>query len=182
MYEQRTKILARSRRRAADRHSIQPAWRIARWLLALVLTLGVAQHVALAADIPHAIDLERSARAAATEGKVLVVLYGTATCPWCAKVRRNYLAPLARTGAAVVIEIDLEHAMPLKDFSGRATDHRTFARSQQVRVMPTVAMYGGSGEALAEPLIGMSSEDFYGAYLEERLAIATSNLKKNPSP
>ncbi len=177
MYEQRAKILARGHRRPADRRSIEPA----RWIavLAAVLMLGAALHSVLAADLPHAIDLERSAREAATEGKVLVVLYGTATCPWCAKVRRNYLAPLAGTGAAVFIEIDLEVAMPLKDFSGRATDHRTFARSQQVRIMPTVAMYGPKGEALAEPLISMSSEDFYGAYLEERLAIATRHLKKN---
>lgn len=39
-------------------------------------------------------------------------------------------------------------------------------------------IYGGKGEQLAEPIVGMSSEDFYGAFLEDRLATATRRIMK----
>jgi thioredoxin-related protein len=148
------------------------------------LALGLLVQPAAANELPPATDLARHAREAADQGKILVVLYGTKTCPWCAKVRQNYLAPLTRnpdaTQRLMIIEIDPELALPLDDFDGRATDHRTFARTQAVRQVPTVQFYGKGGVRLAAPLVGMSSEDFYGAYLEERLAVAAKRIKTIP--
>ncbi|MFM9886661.1 MAG: thioredoxin family protein [Burkholderiales bacterium] len=149
---------------------------------ALVLIAIIAMRAAFAGELRYASDLAQEARNAAAQGKVLVVLYGTASCPWCAKVRRNYLAPLTRNAEAasrmVIIEIDPEVTLPLNDFAGRATNHRSFARAERVRFVPTVVIYGHEGERLAEPLVGMSSEDFYGAYLEERLAAAAKRITK----
>lgn len=187
MDEHRAKILARDQPASPAQSSISAR----RWAMGLTLgsvryllylAAAMAVQTAQAADLPYAVDVERSAREAAAQGKVLVVLYGTATCPWCAKVRRNYLGPLAKNPDAskqmMITEIDMETALPLTDFRGRATDHRSFARAQGVRVFPTVMFYGRNGDPLAEPLIGMSSEDFYGAYLEERIAIATKRLSQ----
>jgi thioredoxin-related protein len=159
-----------------------------RWILHIVavslLSLGFAAQSHAADELPHATDLARHALDAAAEGKVLVVLYGTKTCPWCAKVRQNYLAPLTRNADAAkrlaIVEVDPETTSPLHDFSGRATDHRTFARTQSVRLVPTVQFYGKGGVRLADPLVGMSSEDFYGAYLGERLAVAAERAKTIP--
>ncbi|MFN0299409.1 MAG: hypothetical protein ACKVQU_03540 [Burkholderiales bacterium] len=145
--------------------------------LVAILAMGAAS----AGELRYASDLALEARAAAAQGKVLVVLYGTASCPWCAKVRRNYLAPLSRNPAAAmaIVEIDPEVTLPLIDFAGRATNHRSFARAERVRLVPTLVIYGPAGEQLAEPLVGMSSDDFYGAYLEERLAAAAKRITKD---
>jgi hypothetical protein len=48
-----------------------------------------------------------------------------------------------------------------------------------VRFAPTVAFLGPDGE-LAERLLGYQSADFYGAYLDDRIAEAAAKLKKQP--
>lgn len=101
-----------------------------------------------------------------------MVLFGARDCPWCVKVRRNYLAPLNKPTAELKVvarEVDIESSEALIDFSGKTTSHRAFAQSRGVRFTPVVAFFDASGRDLAEPMLGMSSEDFYGAYLEERL-------------
>lgn len=131
--------------------------------------------MASAGELPLAQDLPAEARQAAMDEKVYVVLFGTRDCPWCAKVRRNYLAPLNRPGAdwqVVVREIDIESNEPLRDFTGNATNHRAFAQTQRIRFVPVVAFFDARGNPIAAPIVGMSSEDFYGAYLQERLDTA----------
>ncbi len=177
MHRLRRKILARDH--SVDSTRILP--RATRIALAAAFVAIIAVRAAFAGELRYAGDLGREARDAAAQGKVLVVLFGTASCPWCAKVRRNYLAPLTRNPAAaiVIVEIDPEVTLPLNDFAGRATDHRSFARSERVRLVPTLVIYGPNGEQLAQPLVGMSSDDFYGAYLEERLAEAAKRITKD---
>ncbi|MSQ18163.1 MAG: thioredoxin [Betaproteobacteria bacterium] len=156
------------------------------WILHLVTRslLGFLMQPAAAAELPYATDLARHAEEAADHGKVLVVLYGTRTCPWCAKVRQNYLAPLTRNPELAkrlaIIEVDPEVTLPLNDFAGQATNHRAFAGAQRVRMVPTVQFYGKGGVRLADPLVGMPSEDFYGTYLDQRLAVAAERIKKMP--
>jgi thioredoxin-related protein len=180
----RQKILARMHCPAVIRATTALLRRVVRAAVLCLLGWGLAAQPSLATELPHATDLARHALEATAGGKVLVVLYGTKTCPWCAKVRQNYLAPLTRnpdeTKRIAMVEIDPETAAPLIDFHGSATDHRTFARIQGVRLVPTVQFYGKGGVRLADPLVGMSSEDFYGAYLNERLATAAERAKRMP--
>lgn len=46
---------------------------------------------------------------------------------------------------------------------------------------PTVLLLGPSGRELAERLVGAGVPDFYGAYLEQRLATARCSLPIVPS-
>ena len=38
----------------------------------------------------------------------------------------------------------------------------------------------GSGNALAEPIVGLPTIDFYGAYLDQRIADSLAKLQSNP--
>lgn len=141
----------------------------------LAALLACVALMARATELPLAADLPAEARQAAVDGKVYVILFGTRECPWCAKVRRNYLAPLNRPTAQMQVvarEIDIEADARLVDFTGAATSHRAFAQARRIRFVPLVAFFDARGNQLAEPILGMASEDFYGAYLEERLTAA----------
>jgi len=132
--------------------------------------------------LPFAVDLRAEIAAAAARGQVYVVLYGTSHCPFCTKVRRNYLIPLTRNPdfmrTTVLREIDPEARDALIDATGERTDHAGFARRQGVKFVPVVAFLGPGGQSLAEPIVGISSEDFYGAYLDARLGEAREKLAK----
>lgn len=155
-------------------------WRYQRpklWLARAALTLQLAclATMASATELPLARDMTAEARQAALDEKVYVVLFGTRDCPWCSKVRRNHLAPLNRPDAdlkVLVREIDIESNERLRDFTGSATTHRGFAQAHRIRFVPVVAFFDERGNPIAEPIVGLSSEDFYGAYLLERIHAA----------
>ncbi len=145
--------------------------------------LGVTARVAGAAELPLARDLSAEARQAAVDGKVYVILFGAPDCSWCVKVRRNYLAPLNKPTAELKIlarEIDIESDERLTDFAGKSISHRAFARARGVRFTPVVVFFDARGDELAESILGMASEDFYGAYLEERLITARDRTIRQP--
>ena len=74
-----------------------------------------------------------------------------------------------------VVEVDGN--APLVGFDGRRTDHAAFARAQQVSLVPHLRFVGPDGKALAPDLIGISSRDFYGGYLEDAIRAASDRLQ-----
>jgi thioredoxin-related protein len=143
-------------------------------LASALLATGLAgATVASAQDaLPMAQDLAADARAAASSNRALVVLYSTPGCPWCARVRREYLGPMSRSAdeakRVIIREVDIESAAALVAPDGTKTTHRDFARASRVLMTPTVAFLGADGKAAAPPIVGFSG-DFFGAYLDERI-------------
>jgi len=111
-------------------------------------------------------------------GWPIVLMFSSVGCAWCEMVRRDHLRYLARDQrklGVIVVELDLLDRKPFEDGETPAG----IAKAMGVRFAPTVAFLGPDGE-LAERLIGYQSADFYGAYLEDRMAEAAAKLNKQP--
>ena len=126
---------------------------------------AAAPHSAM--HLPASRSLPDELSVALRAGGPLVVMVSLEGCAYCRIVRENYLAPLARQGLAVV-QVDWRSHAPLQDFAAAGT-HDDAARRWKIKVAPTVLFFGPGGREVAPRLIGMSSEDFYGAYLDARL-------------
>ncbi|MGH8605125.1 MAG: hypothetical protein ACREXR_20760, partial [Gammaproteobacteria bacterium] len=61
-------------------------------------------------------------------------------------------------------------------FDGKATTAAAQLKSWKASFTPTVLFLGKQGQELAERLVGVAVPDFYGAYLDERLATARKAL------
>ena len=155
----------------------------ARYVTAIAATL-IATFVILAAGTVRAatsLDLHLIARESGSRaGPVVVLFFFQPECEYCEQVRRDYLRPLldprnAGDGLRIV-EVDTTSATPLTDFAGRTSTQAAFARAWNVRIVPTLVFVGARGETLAEPLVGISSVDFYQQYLERRLDAARAAL------
>lgn len=103
----------------------------------------------------------------------LVVMASLPGCPYCRAVRDGHLGPLMAEQQRRVVQLDLRSQRAVLDFEGRSTDHDTLLRGWGVRVAPTLLFFGRSGREVAPRLVGMALPDFYGAYLDDRLAQAT---------
>lgn len=149
-------------------------------ILACVLTLAAAARAA--PEIPRARDLSRDAREARESRRVIVVLFTTAGCPWCERVREGHLKPLLANpvdaARVVVREIDIDSRDALTDFTGGATTHAAFAARNEVRLAPTVMILGPGGEQLAAPLVGFGTADYYSYYLDERIMAGLAKLPR----
>ena len=130
-------------------------------------------------------------RDAVRDGTVIVALFSLPGCPYCEAVRREQLRHLARGQSAQrlrVVEYELGDRTPFADAAARAhgpgnaadavapRSPAALAASLDIRVAPTVAFIGPDGKEVAERLVGYSSPDFYGAYLEQRIAQARSRI------
>ncbi|RPH59482.1 MAG: hypothetical protein EHM83_15760 [Burkholderiales bacterium] len=162
-------------------------------LLATTLTSMTAGTPANAAGATHALERPAShdalLQASARQGFVVVALFTLPGCPFCETIRREQLRHLAREQAergVRVVEYDLTDHKP---FAGTRTgadppdaqpaSHATpaaLAAALGIRLAPTVVFLGPDGRELAERLVGYQSSDFYGAYLDQRIAQARSRL------
>jgi thioredoxin-related protein len=135
---------------------------------------------AAAEPIPLARDLVADGRAARESGRVIVVLYATADCSYCKKVRDGFLGPMHADPAAakhvLVREVDVESGRQAVGFDGQPTTHAALGKTRRARIVPYVVFLGPRGEPLADPLIGIASSDLYGGLLERRIETARAKL------
>jgi len=119
-----------------------------RWRALHALRIGCAAILAFwacaaaaAEPVPFARDLAADGRAARESGRVIVVLYGTADCPYCRKVRKGFLEPMQanpETAKQVVLrEIDVESRRQVVGFDGHPTTHARSRRAARRGSCPT---------------------------------------------
>jgi thioredoxin-related protein len=105
--------------------------------------------------------------------RVNVVLFSQPGCEFCAEERQNYLRPLAALGREdlTVCEVELNAARKMRGWQGQAVTQGEFAKASGARFAPTVMFFDTSGRSVADPIVGLS-RDFFGLYLDQRIAIA----------
>lgn len=151
--------------------------RTRRQLVAGLAALCVAPMTVQAADapLPAPASLAGALAAALARSQPLVVMASLQGCPFCQIVRAHYLVPELAAGLPVV-QIDFRDARSVRDFDGTARTHDALIKAWRVSVAPTVLFFGRNGREVAERLTGGDS-DFYGAYLEQRLAQARAAVR-----
>ena len=134
---------------------------------------------ALAADtaLPVPASLPQIAMAAAAKDQPVVLLVSLPGCPYCELVRRSYLLPARHDAGLHAWQLSTtDRTAPLIGFDGKATTAAAQISAWKAIFTPTVLFLGESGQELAERLVGVAVPDFYGAYLEQRLATARKTL------
>lgn len=127
--------------------------------------------------LPLASSLPDEIAAAARAGQPLLVMVSLDGCPYCRTVRDLYLVPLRAQEGLPVVQVDMRSAQPALDAAGKARTHDQLVRGWRVDAAPTVLFLGPGGRELAPRLRGMSSADFYGAYLADHIEKARRALR-----
>ena len=123
------------------------------------------------AVLPGARSLPDELAAALRQGQPLVVMVSLEGCVFCRMARQSHWSPLQREGLPVV-QVDMRSPQPVRDFDGQMTTHDELVRRWRVSITPTVLFFGPRGREVAERMEGAYQPDFYGPYLEDRLARA----------
>lgn len=138
------------------------------WLIVAWALLGTAPATA---QLQPADDLARIAAEARARRVPVLVAFMQQSCPYCTVARRDYLIPLQSDpqwqGRVLIREIEVDRGLRMRDFSGKATTHRAFARSLGVRRVPTLIVFDADGKPAAPPISGLLTADFYGLYIEQ---------------
>jgi len=149
------------------------------WLFAI---LAWASAAAWAAEgVPPARDLQQDAAAArAIDGALLIILVGK-RCVYCERVLNEFLIPMSRNrdyqAKLVMRRLVVSDDRPIIDFEGRPTTPRQLARQYGYSLVPTVLLLDAKGRILAKPVVGLTTVDYYGMYLDEAIDTAIGKIR-----
>ncbi len=133
------------------------------------------------AQLQLADDLAQVAAEARARRVPVLVAFMQKSCPYCAIARRDYLIPLQSDpkwkNRVLIREIDIDRSTPMRDFSGAAGKHRTFARSHGVTRVPTLIVFDADGKPVAPPIIGLLADDFYRLYIEQAIEAGQTRMQ-----
>lgn len=150
--------------------------------LLLLLFLTPVLLGATAEDLPVAVDLHADAQVARAGRLPIVLFFYSRSCPFCREVEEMYLKPLQKENSQrprfLLRRVEIDALRPLVSFTGSKTDFRQFAQEHKVTLVPHLRFVGPDGERLAPDLVGLSSRDFYGGYLDDSIAHARAKLRK----
>lgn len=153
-------------------------------LIALILTwmLPLGSFAKGGGEVPLAKDLALEAKNAEARGLPILVLYSRANCAYCTRVLKEFLEPMQRNAEyrnkVIMLQVKAGSPAKLRDFSGGITTHKAFAEENNVQMVPAVHLYDSWGASLAEPLVGLSTPDFYGGFLDARIDEAVAKVRK----
>jgi thioredoxin-related protein len=132
--------------------------------------------------LPVAVDLRADGQLARAQRLPIVLYFHSTTCPYCREVEDIYLSPLQkeneRAPQFLLRTVEIGQAQALVLFDGTRTDQRAFAKRQGVTLVPHLRFLGPDGEILAPDLAGLTTRDFYGAYLESSIGNASEKLRR----
>lgn len=146
--------------------------------LFLTLTLPVGLSYAQgSATITQPHSLTDAAMQAATHDAPLIVMVTLRGCPWCDFVRTSHLKPLVRKRGMTVLEIDMANdVLQVRDFQQSQTTQKALAMQWGVKRAPTLLFLNSAGAEVAQRLVGVSSQDYYGVYLDQRIETARQSI------
>ena len=132
---------------------------------------------AAAATLPAALSLPDSLALALKNRQPLIVMVSLDGCPFCRQARQSHLSPMHKAGT-VIVQVDMRQNHSVIDFSGVPTTHDQLTRQWRVSIAPTLLFFGPGGKEVAERMEGGYLPDFYGPYLEDRIARGSKALNQ----
>lgn len=134
------------------------------------------------ASVPLAQDLREAGRQAEQYCAPLLLEFSAAYCDFCVLLEREILSPTLLDQdydeRVLMRRLMVDDDSKLRDFDNHTTDAASIAGHYQVWVTPTVLFVDSNGEEIAERLIGISSLDFYGGYLDAALDQSRQRLRE----
>ena len=156
--------------------------RLLAWVpLVMLLVAPVRAEV----TVPVTEDLSVEAGLARERQLPLLLMFYAEHCAYCTIVEEDFLEPMLISGEyidkAIIRRIDLERLRPIIDFDNRPISVSDFASRYGVFVTPTLVYVNAEGRELANKMVGLTTPDFYGGYIDGRIDSALEKLRGQPT-
>lgn len=154
-----------------------------KWVLPVVVAalagIGNANPVN---HVPPASDLGNEAGQAEGACIPLLLEFAADSCEYCVLLEEEVLKPMLRNRdyeqRVLVRKVALDRAAKLRDFDGQKVSAAELAERYRISVTPTLIFVDRRGEELAERMVGVTTLDFYGGYLDQALDSASETLRE----
>ena len=110
--------------------------------------------------------------AAVAETGATLLVFTKEGCNYCERLMRDQIAPLklnAELGWLNIVEVPMAGDEPMLLPDGRRASGRALAKAYDIKLAPTVIFLIRQGAVAAAQLVGYTSPDFYGAFIDQRI-------------
>lgn len=153
--------------------------------LALLLLTGGLPAVAETlpeVQIRTVTDLQAEGELARQRQVPILIMFSMTHCPYCVVVREEFLKPMLRSGdyrdKVIIREIHTDDYSTLRDFDGRPVTADELAHRYHASLAPTVVFVDADGRELARRLVGITTVDYYGGFLDEAIDSSLQRLRQ----
>lgn len=130
--------------------------------------------------IQEAGDLSNCGNEAKHRQLPILLLFSDEHCGWCSRVKKEFLEPMARGGhyddKVLIRKLELKEDGMARDFDGNPIGHEELKKRYKVELLPTIIFIDANGRELTNALVGLSTPDYYGGYLDQRIEAAREAL------
>jgi thioredoxin-related protein len=154
---------------------------------AVLMLAGLSGTTLAAADVRVAeiSNLQSEARLSEEKNVPILLMFAADHCPYCGVVEEDFLKPMIISGdyvdKALIRKLDLDTQGDVIDFAGNKIGSGELAKRYAIDVTPTVVFLDSNGRQLARRMVGLSTPDYYGYYLDEAIDKALDKLRKRES-
>ncbi len=151
-------------------------------LLVLAAALGSSGNAGGQNGVPLASDLRREAGEAEAACIPLLLEFATDYCEYCVLLEEEVLKPMLLNRdydqRVLVRKLTLDRAAKLRDFDGHRVSAAALAERYRISVAPTLVFVDGRGHELTDRMVGVTTLEFYGGYLDQALDAARERLRE----
>lgn len=140
------------------------------------------QAVAGGVSIPKAINLQKDGLLAQEKGIPILLEFTMRGCSFCEEVEEEVLRPMLISGdydnKVMVRNVLIDEETQITDFNGQTISYEELASRYRVIVTPTLVLVSGSGQHMGLEMVGVTTIDFYSAYLDLAIENALNKISK----
>ena len=127
-------------------------------------------------------DLQKLSQLMAEKKLPLLLALSVEHCPYCQQLESDFLRPMLLSGEykdkIIIRKLSLELDTKIIDFEGESIDSKAFAKRYQAYMTPTIIFIDHNGKEVAEKIIGISTPQFFGAYIDIEVEKALEATRK----
>ena len=136
------------------------------------------------AALPMAENFRADARQARQQRVALLVFFSAKSCQYCEQMRELFLGPMFASDEysdkVIMREVQVDGGRELRDFEGKRVSHRDFAMSYRIGLTPQIWFLDPTGKELVPALVGLSTPELFGGYLDAAIEGAVANMRVAP--
>lgn len=131
--------------------------------------------------VPMLENLASDAKKARDQRIPVLIEFSMHQCPFCFQVEDEILGPMVISGdyddKVIIRKLLIDDAGDVIDFDGRKIEKDELSSRYGINIVPTLVFFDGYGRPLNIKLVGVTTIDFYGAYLDQAIEDALDKVK-----
>lgn len=154
---------------------------ISKWIGALFAVTGMCGWAPVDAAVPLARNLQAAGQQAVSDCKPLLLEFSAVACDYCRLLEVEILNPTLLNSdydhRVLMRKLLIDQSDRLTGFDGETVSAEELAAKYRVYVTPTLLFVDAEGRELADRMVGVTTLDFYGGYLDIALDNAQRKLR-----